>query len=126
MASGEVGRSQTGWPASRGADEGAVVPQLSLPPTSSLTVMPCRRTHSSTSRGSGASSGHTYLGGVSPARLHGGGDSKRGPARAQLPALPPCHQAPSYVGGAELDNDESACLDVERRRGRQERRDVGA
>ena len=27
---------------SRGPGEGAVVPQLSLPPTSSLTAMPCR------------------------------------------------------------------------------------
>ena len=43
-ASGEAGRSQTGWPErlSRGPGEGAVVPQLSLPPTSSLTVMPLR------------------------------------------------------------------------------------
>ena len=40
-ASGEAGRSHRVWPQrpSRGSGEGAVVPQLSLPPTSSLTVM---------------------------------------------------------------------------------------
>ena len=36
-----------------GPGEGAVVPQLSLPPTSSLTVMPCRALRSASSRRAG-------------------------------------------------------------------------